>query len=373
MDLEKLLFNASTRERKTTFGCINERLVIVYGIGEGYFAIKRTLLKPYGIKPAYVMDRSLPSGSEVFQGIPTLTVENLSKLENPGNYVIIVTQGNSEIFQNVKDVLEEVTAIEILWMASFYDYVVHEPEHHSINNPELFFRTFSDEINSTYQLFDDQLSKILFEKIIAAYLGENDDSLPCQESKHQYLDILSPGDSIGLYVGCGGFHGETLLSILESNVDIKTAILFEPDINNFKKMVETINYSSRVKHTNTILVPSGVYSKSGIIKILSGMGLSTRVSDHGEPSQVVSLDDFLCNWKPDYMTIDVEGADLHALKGASNIIRKYNPSLGVSVYHKPEHLWEIPLFLNKICPEYRFSLRNYTGFAYETILYARAR
>lgn len=59
-----------------------------------------------------------------------------------------------------------------------------------------------------------------------------------------------------------------------------------------------------------------------------------------------------------------------ALKGARTLIKENKPDLAISVYHSPNQIWDIPLFLRNLCPEYKFYLRNYTSFISETILYA---
>ena len=53
------------------------------------------------------------------------------------------------------------------------------------------------------------------------------------------------------------------------------------------------------------------------------------------------------------------------------IIKKHHPKLAVCVYHSPDHIWTIPQFLHELVPEYKFYLRNYTGFTSETVLYAK--
>jgi len=67
--------------------------------------------------------------------------------------------------------------------------------------------------------------------------------------------------------------------------------------------------------------------------------------------------------------MDIEGAELDALKGAENTIRESLPDLAICLYHSPSHLWEIPLFISSL-GDYKFHLRNYTSFISETVLYA---
>ena len=55
---------------------------------------------------------------------------------------------------------------------------------------------------------------------------------------------------------------------------------------------------------------------------------------------------------------------------AAVLIKSSRSSLAISVYHEPAHLWEIMLKLKEFLPEYKFALRNYTGWVGDTILYA---
>ena len=68
--------------------------------------------------------------------------------------------------------------------------------------------------------------------------------------------------------------------------------------------------------------------------------------------------------------MDIEGAEIEAINGARQIISKHKPDLAISVYHKIEHLWEIPLLLNTLDNNYKFYLRSHEHFNQETILYA---
>ena len=59
-----------------------------------------------------------------------------------------------------------------------------------------------------------------------------------------------------------------------------------------------------------------------------------------------------------------------ALRGAVNVIRRDKPKMHISIYHKPEDLYEIPLFLKELVPEYRFKVRHRTELPFDTDLYA---
>lgn len=68
--------------------------------------------------------------------------------------------------------------------------------------------------------------------------------------------------------------------------------------------------------------------------------------------------------------MDVEGAELETLKGAKNIICRDKPKLAVCIYHKPEDMTDLPIYIKSLVPEYKLYVRHYSEEKYETILYA---
>ena len=68
--------------------------------------------------------------------------------------------------------------------------------------------------------------------------------------------------------------------------------------------------------------------------------------------------------------LDIEGAEMEALEGAREMIRKYKPQLAISIYHKKEHLFEIPELLKELHPGYKFKLGFYSPTFIDTVLYA---
>ena len=68
--------------------------------------------------------------------------------------------------------------------------------------------------------------------------------------------------------------------------------------------------------------------------------------------------------------MDVEGAELESLKGAQKVIKRDKPKLAVCIYHKPEDILTLPLFIKKLVPEYKFYLRSYSNADNEMVLYA---
>ena len=68
--------------------------------------------------------------------------------------------------------------------------------------------------------------------------------------------------------------------------------------------------------------------------------------------------------------LDIEGAELEALKGARETILRHKPKLAICIYNKPEDMIDIPLYIKELVPEYKLYVRHYTNTNDETVLYA---
>ena len=75
--------------------------------------------------------------------------------------------------------------------------------------------------------------------------------------------------------------------------------------------------------------------------------------------------------KVDFIKMDIEGAELPALKGAEQALRRFKPRLAITVYHSLKDFWDIPMYLDGLNLGYHFSLRHFTIHAEETVLYAK--
>ena len=72
----------------------------------------------------------------------------------------------------------------------------------------------------------------------------------------------------------------------------------------------------------------------------------------------------------DFIKMDIEGSELAALVGAEAALRRWRPKLAISLYHRPEDFFTIPLWLDSLGIGYRFFLDHYSIHHEETVLFA---
>lgn len=85
---------------------------------------------------------------------------------------------------------------------------------------------------------------------------------------------------------------------------------------------------------------------------------------------VTTIDEFFKNDNIDFIKMDIEGAELQALKGGINTIQRNRPILSICIYHSPEDFVSIPIYLYNILENYSYSILHHTNEYVESILYA---
>lgn len=119
-------------------------------------------------------------------------------------------------------------------------------------------------------------------------------------------------------------------------------------------------------------IGKGLWHKKAVMRIGNGQSTwgSSVGSDGDSQIEVTTLDSEVGDDKVTFIKMDIEGSELNALKGARKTIMKYKPRLAICIYHKPEDIYEIPEYILSIVPEYRFWIRHYSSYTWETVLYA---
>ena len=146
---------------------------------------------------------------------------------------------------------------------------------------------------------------------------------------------------------------------------------FEADPVSFEKCQENI-IERELFHTEVFNL--GIWSQESEISFESapnGEYGGSRISKQGTSVvKTVALDNFLSDKKIDIIKMDIEGAELEALKGAKDIIERQKPCLCLSVYHKKWDVLELPLYIKSLNPGYKFYMRHHTFGIWDTVLYA---
>ena len=84
--------------------------------------------------------------------------------------------------------------------------------------------------------------------------------------------------------------------------------------------------------------------------------MSTRHGGKVEHLAVTTIDALVAQlnlMRLDFIKMDIEGSETHALKGATDTLRRFKPRLAIGTYHRPGDLEGIHEIVLKTNPGYR--------------------
>ena len=172
-----------------------------------------------------------------------------------------------------------------------------------------------------------------------------------------------------VFLDCGGYNGDTIEAFLKvTNGKFEHIYSYEPEENNFKILND---YVSKLEQKDKITtINAGVYYKNKTFYLHGeGVGVSCTHEVTNRKAEVVSIDESITHI-PTFIKMDIQTFEVQALLGGMNNILKHKPKLAISIYHKFDDLWNIPLLLKQWLPEYKLIMRHYGSTQEETIIYA---
>ena len=178
------------------------------------------------------------------------------------------------------------------------------------------------------------------------------------------------GDTI---IDAGACFGDTALCFAQAVGERGKVHSFEPMPR--QRQVLDRNLAHNAELARRIAVHSfAVLDESGKQLNFADGGVAARASASGGiPVQSIAIDDFVTDRgiRPDFIKMDIEGAEPAAIEGARSTLQSIRPKLGISIYHSFEDLFGIIGQIHDIQPAYEFYIDHHTVHVEETILYAR--
>ena len=193
---------------------------------------------------------------------------------------------------------------------------------------------------------------------------------PKADTDNAYLPQDLPGfDRPITFVDAGAYTGDSCAHLMGRGVEVSRYVAFEPDRLNVERLGEFVRASPIRDAT---LLPCGLSDRLRTVQ-LEGEGVSCRLVEAGAGPSVlcVALDAVLPALAPDFVKMDIEGGELAALKGMTGAIGRGRPRLAISIYHRPEDLWEIPQWVGDRYD--RLYIRQHGAHGFDTVLYALPR
>ncbi len=345
-----------------------DKKILMYGMGNGADKIL-SICERYGIE---VCDFFASDGfvrGHQFHGKRVLSYSEACEKYGRENMIVLLSFASSlpDVLANIYRIADECE--------------LYAPEvpvcGENLFNYE-FFKANEQKIRQTELLLADVKSAEVFSDVINYKLSGSVSFLRDGHSDFAevYKDILH-AERFEKIADLGAYNGDTLREIAPFAPNLKEAIAFEPDRRNHKKLSEYAEGEERFKITP---VKAAAWShKDTLLFDGSGNRNSTLISKGIEvmrPPKTVevdaeSLDGILDGERVDYIKFDVEGAEKEAIEGALATIEKYRPALMISLYHRSEDIFELPLMIHERFPDYKFYIRRREYIpAWDTVLIA---
>lgn len=329
----------------------------------------------HGCHPIAVLDRELRKG-DIVEGFPGYSLDDYNPpAEIKAHALVVICVGNKAYHQEIVDSLDRHGFKKIIFLLDIYE--IHNPFNQP---PELdidrhgYFQKNRDSLVKALDLFADDASKEIYTRCLMTHIHRRPIPLPQRPRDEQYFPADIPlGRGHNRFVCCGAYDGDTVRLLNRLKGKIQAVACFEPEPVIFKRLSDYLWKNRDAIAEEIFSWPCALFRHSGQESFISGHGLGSRIAPTGAATvQCVTLDDALPCFAPTFICMDVEGAEPAVLEGGRKLIENHRPDLGICVYHAPNHLWEIPLYLHNLNLGYQFYLRNYTTFTIETVLYAVA-
>lgn len=184
------------------------------------------------------------------------------------------------------------------------------------------------------------------------------------------------GDTV---IDAGGCWGDTALFFANTVGEGGRVYVFEFIPSNLKILKKNIAMNPALEKIVNI-VDRPVWSQSDKMLFYSDNGPGSSVSfeatgDASNQVATLTIDDLVKRdniLKVDFIKMDIEGAELPALKGAEQTIRQHLPKLAISIYHRPEDFRVIPEYIVSLNLGYKFYFGHSSIHAEESVLFAIA-
>ena len=271
----------------------------------------------------------------------------------------------------------------IVISSNYYTEIVFQLQKMGVKNYYYNFRGISknyrhdliernmDDIDAVYASLADDQSRECYASVIKMFREGDEGYLrSCDYPIYAHPEVQPrPGDIIA---DVGAFDGDTAFKFDDVCGGDCTVYCFEPSSENFDELQK--NVYQQGMEDRIVPVKLGLWDSMEELSFCLNAGepASNSVGQGESTIFSIELDSFVKQRKTriDFIKMDIEGAEPNALRGAAEIIKRDRPAMQICLYHSPEHLWEIPLFIKSLVPEYTFYLGHHSIIRTDTVLYA---
>ncbi|MBE6647732.1 MAG: FkbM family methyltransferase [Ruminococcaceae bacterium] len=346
----------------------SDKTIVMYGMGNGADKIL-AICSRYSIE---VSDFFASDGfvrGHLFHGKRVLSYSEAKEKYGAENMIVLLSFASSlpEVLENIYRIADECEL-----------YAPDVPVCGTTLFDSQLFEQNKDKIELVSSLLADEKSKEVYNSVVNYKLSGDIAYIKSTHSDFAevYRDILKAED-FETVADLGAYNGDTLREIKPFAPKLKTAIAFEPDRRNHKKLCDyaqnetfyiEAHQTAAWSHKDTLFFDgsgnrNSTLTSSDSLPVTKGAKIVEADAD--------SLDSILADRRIDYIKYDVEGSEREAVEGSKTAIERHRPALLISLYHRSEDIYELPLLIHERYPDYKLYIRRREYIpAWDTVLIA---
>lgn len=314
--------------------------IVMYGMGNGADKILAECERR-GIE---VRDFFASDGfvrHQLFHGKTVLSYAEIC--EKYGDFIVLVSFGT-----RLPEVLSNIYRIDA-------ERELYMPDVPVVSESALFDRGFfeahRDALTAACEWFADELSRQTFCDVILYRLTGKIAYLRRHEVKPRDAMALIGAENFRETADLGAYNGDSIRELAEFAPSLTRVTAFEPDARTFRKLSE---WAASAPYTVCAHHLAAWDREEEQTFTAEGNRNSTLISRDGVKAgakvktvQASRLDAVYAG-RCDYIKYDVEGAEYEALCGSRETIARCHPALLVSMYHRNEDLWRLPMLVREL-------------------------
>jgi FkbM family methyltransferase len=342
--------------------------LLIYGAGNNGRSVV-SALRARGVQAKAFLDANAKPG-DMIGDVPSYTPEQWLRTNVASQHDILISIHTYKF--PLAPIIDTLNSHGFRHVLTMIDYVTLFPDDTTNRYwlcPPAAYESRQGTIAEVRELFKDRESLMWFDATIDLRTHGNYHGMPTPNPGDQYVPSQIPRWNNPMrLIDCGAYHGDSIEMFQKSDYEMEALVAFEPDLENYQQLV------NRCSTLPGVLLPCGVASETALKSFDAGLGPASRAGDGGDTQiQCLKIDDALPKFNPTLIKMDIEGSEVDALRGAERTLRAMRPGLAISVYHTPDHLFTIPLWIRDLELNYEMFLRGHSHQGYDLVLYCHPR
>ena len=365
---EATTYNQATGERA-------DRIVLFGAGGLG----RRTLagLRAMGIEPLAFADNRAELWGKTVDGLRVMSPGDASEEHGTTTAFVVTIWGANQPHRLEHTVaqLDELgcdVVVPVSWLQ--WRHADQLLPHYAQDLPSRLLTQAAD-VRRAFGLMADEFSRQEFVDQVRWRLTGDPSGLRHPVAGPQYLaDDVARTIPHEVILDCGAYDGDTLASWLEHRgPTFGRYIALEPDPNSREQLEALANGLPEEVRTRVVVLAQAAAAAPGTTTFAATGTASSSIGEGGITVELARIDDIVAELGGPPLTflkMDIEGAELDALSGATATITDNGPMLALCVYHRQDHLWRVPLAVAAMRPDHHFFLRPHNEEGWDLVLYA---